>query len=142
MFVRIYTVSPQKKELFAIRALLMERPGPRSFEDLRTINGIVYPTYTQAAQVLNLLESDEFFQKTLDDAEAQHMSDRELQHYFARLVFHGIPANAQALFDYFLDKMLPQPIDGVPENVSREIRRRKVVRNLEYFFRCMGTSCK
>lgn len=142
MFVRVYTVSPQKKELYAIRALLMERCGPKSFEDLRTIDGIIYPTFTQAAQVLDLLESNEFFQKTLDDAEAQHMSDRDLQRYFARLVFHGIPADPQALFNYFLDKMLPQPPDGIPANVSREIRRRKVVRNLEYFFRCMGTSCK
>uniref|UniRef100_A0A0N5BFS1 Uncharacterized protein n=1 Tax=Strongyloides papillosus TaxID=174720 RepID=A0A0N5BFS1_STREA len=51
---RIVAISQRNKELFAMRALLIHKEGVQSFKDLRTINGILFPTYDAAARHLNL----------------------------------------------------------------------------------------
>lgn len=49
---RVHTVSPKFAERFAIRMLAINVRGATSFEDLRTVDGIVYDTFTQAAKVI------------------------------------------------------------------------------------------
>uniref|UniRef100_A0A183C067 Helitron_like_N domain-containing protein n=1 Tax=Globodera pallida TaxID=36090 RepID=A0A183C067_GLOPA len=107
MFVRVYTVSPRKHELFAIRLLLLHRPGPKSFEHLRTIDGVLFPTFAGAAQHLGLLESDVIFRRSMREACAEKSNFKQLQHYFAMLLCHARPAEPQELFDEFLDEMNP-----------------------------------
>uniref|UniRef100_A0A0K0FT29 Helitron_like_N domain-containing protein n=1 Tax=Strongyloides venezuelensis TaxID=75913 RepID=A0A0K0FT29_STRVS len=46
---RIITIPKAKKELFAMRVLLIHRKGVKSFEDLKTINGVQFKTYDNAA---------------------------------------------------------------------------------------------
>uniref|UniRef100_A0A183CL31 ATP-dependent DNA helicase n=1 Tax=Globodera pallida TaxID=36090 RepID=A0A183CL31_GLOPA len=119
MFVRVYTVSPKHCELFAIRALLLHRPGPKSFKDLRTIDG------------------------AMRDACIDNMNLNKLQHFFAMLIAHGKPSDPQQLFNTFLDQMRPHK-SGVDPDIptqSMEVRRGEVMRNLEYYFTCMSTSC-
>lgn len=55
---RIYTVHPKNDECFYLRLLLVHVRGPTSFESLRTVNGIVCPTFRAACQELNLIEND------------------------------------------------------------------------------------
>lgn len=69
--------------------LLMARKGPTSFEDLRTVNGITFATFNEAAKALGLLESDELFRRTLDEACDEISNLHRLQHYFAMLLFHS-----------------------------------------------------
>jgi hypothetical protein len=52
---RIYTVHPKNVECFYLRLLLANVRGPTSFKSLRTVNGIVCPTFRAACQELNLL---------------------------------------------------------------------------------------
>lgn len=47
---RIYTVSPSEGEKFYLRILLNHVKGPRSFEDLRTVDDVMCPTFKQAAE--------------------------------------------------------------------------------------------
>jgi hypothetical protein len=42
---RIIFISPAMGELFYLRTLLCVAKGPRSFEDVQSFNGCVYPTY-------------------------------------------------------------------------------------------------
>uniref|UniRef100_A0A0K0FRB3 ATP-dependent DNA helicase n=1 Tax=Strongyloides venezuelensis TaxID=75913 RepID=A0A0K0FRB3_STRVS len=51
---RIVTIPKAKKELFAMRVLLIHRKGVKSFEDLKTIDGVQFKTYGDAAKFLNL----------------------------------------------------------------------------------------
>ncbi|GBP02739.1 hypothetical protein EVAR_72886_1 [Eumeta japonica] len=53
----IYTVHPKNDECFYLRLLLVNVRGPISFESLRTVDGVVYPTFCAAYQELNLLEN-------------------------------------------------------------------------------------
>ncbi|KAL3091075.1 hypothetical protein niasHS_005038 [Heterodera schachtii] len=143
MFVRVYTVSPKRHELFAIRALLLNRKGPKSFVDLRTIDGQVLGTFTEAAIQLRLLENDYIFAGAMRDACTDKMDLNKLQHYFALLIVHGRPSNPQKLFEDFIDHMRPHRsgVDDDDQARSLETRRGEVMRNLEYYFNCMDTSC-
>ncbi|KAK9683679.1 hypothetical protein RND81_10G158300 [Saponaria officinalis] len=55
---RIYHVSPGCGERYYLRTLLNFVKGPRSFKEIRTINGITYPTYKEACYALGLLGDD------------------------------------------------------------------------------------
>lgn len=50
---RIWSVKPTNRELFAIKLLCENVGNPRSFEELRTVNRRLYPTFVEAAQVQN-----------------------------------------------------------------------------------------
>ena len=56
---RMVYVSPAAGERFYLRLLLTVVRGSTSFEDLRTINGVVHPDYKNACIMLGLLDTDE-----------------------------------------------------------------------------------
>jgi hypothetical protein len=48
----------QQGELYYLRMLLHHIPGATCYEDMRTVNSQVYPTFQAAAEALGLLECD------------------------------------------------------------------------------------
>lgn len=122
---------------------MLNRPGPTSFTDLRTIDGVEYLSFKNAAQKLGLLESDDIYIRAMQDASIDKSNFKHLQHYFAMIICHCQPSNPQNLFDLFLDDMNPPNAINDPNALPRSKERRKieVLKNLEYFFHCMGTSC-
>lgn len=125
----------------------MNVKGPTSFHDLRTVDGKTFKTFTQAAQKRGLLADDQLFKDALADA-CLELTGKRLQRYFANLLFHGKPADPKQLFEEFLDKLFPPPALNAAENeqnqrgLSEQYRRNDVLKNLEYFFRCLGTNCR
>ena len=119
--------------------MLLHKKGPKNFEHLRTINGEVYPTFTKAAQKLGILQSDDAFKRAMDDFCVEISNSNKLQRFFAMLIVHGKPSDPQKMFDDYLDQMFP----ALPSNEdTTELRRGKVMCNLEYFFNQMGTSSR
>ncbi|GFU44116.1 helitron_like_N domain-containing protein [Trichonephila clavipes] len=55
---RIYTIHPNNRECYHLRMLLNVVKGPTSSESLKSVNGILYPTYQAAYLALGLLEGD------------------------------------------------------------------------------------
>ncbi|CEP10250.1 hypothetical protein, partial, partial [Parasitella parasitica] len=55
---RMYTVSPKDIEKFHLRMLSMHVPGATSFQDNRTSEGEVHPTFQAAARARGPLEDD------------------------------------------------------------------------------------
>lgn len=123
---------------------MLARPGPKNFKDLRTVDGHTFPTFTEAAVHLNLLASDAIFIRSMQDACADNPSFKRLQHYFAMLLFHSRPSDPQSLFNQFLDEMNPPVAVADPSVQPKSVvtRRAEVMRNLEYFLNCMGSSCR
>ncbi|KAL3115858.1 hypothetical protein niasHT_007158 [Heterodera trifolii] len=142
MFVRVFTVSPRKHELFAIRMLLLHRPGPKNFEDLRTVDGVVFPTFAGAAQHLGLQVCDQLFVRSMQEACSEMSNLKRLQHFFAMLIAHAHPSEPQKLFDQFLDEMNPPAAGAYPGAMQKSIalRAAEVMKNIEYFLNCMGTN--
>ena len=118
----------------------MEKPGPTSFRELRTVAGVECSTFVEAAERLGLMESDEVFARAMKDACDEKMNFKSLQHYFAMLIVHASPSNPQKLFDEFLDEMNPPVISNNPKSLER--RKGEVMRNLEYYFNCMGKTSR
>ena len=122
----------------------MNVAGPTDFKDLKTVDGTICSTYTEACQKRGLLEIDEIFKSAMQDAVAEKMSNSKLQHYFAMLIVHGQPSDPQTLFDTFLNDMNPPVSISHPDQRPKSIERRRaeVMRNLEYFFNCLNSSSK
>ena len=55
-------------ELFYLQKLLKNVPGATSFDDLKTFHGIIQPTYRAACVELELLEDDQLWCKSLEEA--------------------------------------------------------------------------
>ena len=90
---RIYTVHPKNYKCFYLRFLLVNVWGPTSFESLRTVNGIVCPTFRAACPEFNLLENDNHWETTMAEATYHSISKVRYAHYllsFFRHAFHPI----------------------------------------------------
>ena len=65
---RIYFVHPAAGEQYYLRMLLNIVCGATSFENLRTVNGILYPSFKEACIALGLLQNDEEWDLCLKEA--------------------------------------------------------------------------
>ena len=122
--------------------------GPVNFKALRIVvtpeGEKICTTFTEAAQLHGLLESDEMYWRAMDDAVVEKSNFKQLQRYFAMVLFHCRPSSAQKFFDAYVDAMNP-PISVNNPNIqpkSETIRRAEIMKNLEYYLNCLGTTCK
>jgi hypothetical protein len=69
--------SPHEKERFFLRMLLAQVKGAINFKAIRTVNGILYNTYEDAARQLGLLdEENNEFNKCIKEAASFKMSSK------------------------------------------------------------------
>ena len=57
---RLSYVSPRDSERYCLRLLLLNTPGAKSFEDLRTVDGIIFSSFREACLYKNLLTNRKF----------------------------------------------------------------------------------
>lgn len=65
---------PAEEERYYLRVLLNHIPGATSFEDLKTVDGVVYPFFYEAAKKRGLIEVDNTLNKYLTEAGLFQMS--------------------------------------------------------------------
>ena len=99
---RIRTVRPGFGEVFYVRLLLLHCAA-RSFEQLRTVNGVLHDTFQRAAQAAGLLEEDNEGRLAMEDAVADYKSANQLRFLFVMLIVEG--AGAIELWDRFKDDL-------------------------------------
>ena len=94
----MYCVPPTGGERFYLCTLFTVVRGPRSFEDLRTYEGTVYPTFQDAYKAQGLLEDDGEWHIRL--AEASHMqTGTRLQQLFASMLWFCQISSPEMLWD-------------------------------------------
>ena len=98
---RMFAVSPMEGERYYLRMLLNVVTGPRSFDDVRTYNGVVYTTFKEAAIARNLLADDTQNVSILEEASSHQMPSQLRQTFAGMLLFNEI-ANPTALWEKFL----------------------------------------
>ena len=64
---RVYSVHPKHAECYYLRMLLFDVKGPKSFEDLRKVDGKICFTYQEACKERGLLEDDAHWEATLKE---------------------------------------------------------------------------
>jgi hypothetical protein len=99
---RLQTIPPTAGEAFYLHCLLAYRPC-RRFEGLRTVNGIIYDTYHEAAVELGLFsDTNEGFYAMLE-AVSSFYTPHQLRFLFSRIVLEGYLACP--LWDRFCDDL-------------------------------------
>ena len=97
---RMYSVHPAAGDRFFLRLLLLTVPGPTSFEDLRTHDGILYPTFRDACVARGLTEDSQEWVQTLTDA-VRYMMPQALRGLFSILLVDCQLTGAVALWEQF-----------------------------------------
>nr|XP_047144013.1 ATP-dependent DNA helicase pif1-like [Hydra vulgaris] len=82
----MYKVSPTGDLIF-LRLLLLQAKGAKSWEDLRTVNGIVLETFREACVFNGLLQDDTEWQNTLSEAVLTRMPKQIRQLFSIILTF-------------------------------------------------------
>jgi hypothetical protein len=97
---RMYSAHPAAGDRFFLRLLLITVPGPTSYEDLRTHEGIVYPTFRDACVARGLTEDNQEGVQTLTDS-VPFMMPHALRGLFAILLVDCQLTDAVALWAQF-----------------------------------------
>ncbi|XP_058809855.1 uncharacterized protein LOC131675046 [Phymastichus coffea] len=101
---RMYSVSPTQTELFHLRLLLFHVKDPTSYNDLKTVDNILYPSFTAACLALGIIEDDEEWNKAMREAETWMMPTR-LRLLFVRILIHCQLVYPEKLWDTFKNAM-------------------------------------
>ncbi|KAL1364040.1 hypothetical protein AAHE18_03G189500 [Arachis hypogaea] len=84
--VRIFFVPPGSGEVYYLRLLLNFAKGPTCYEDIRTVDGILYPTFRDACYARGLLDDDREYIDAIE--EVSHWSSGIfLRKLFVTLLF-------------------------------------------------------
>ena len=94
---RVYFVYPSEGERYYLRLLLYNVPCPTSFQFLRTYRGIVYETFQAACMIRGLLETDDQWDKCLQEA-ASIQSGHQLRQLFAIILLNNSITDPAALY--------------------------------------------
>ena len=94
---RMYAVNPLDRERFLLRLLLLHRRGPQSFRDMRTVDGVVYPTYAAAAVALGLMEHDQALLACMTESAAVD-TPAQLRYLLVTILLYCEAADPLALY--------------------------------------------
>ena len=101
---RMASLHPSSEDVFFMRLLLKNRKGPKSFEDLRTVDGIVHETYRAACIALELCKDDSHWVATLNEAVGVAMP-RRIRDLFCCILREGHPTDPLKLYEHFREAM-------------------------------------
>ena len=101
---RVVSLSPRHGDVFYLRVLLHHVPGATSFEELRTVDGVVCATHREACCLRGLLQDDREWEVTMEDAAHARMP-AQIRRLFTTLLLFCAPAEPSQLFWRHLDAM-------------------------------------
>jgi len=84
---RLYYVNPTEGERFYLRMLLMIVKGATDYEEIRTYNGTVYQTFKEACAARGLLNDDNEWYNTFDEA-ANWATASQLRYLFTTILLY------------------------------------------------------
>ena len=94
----MYYINPNAGELFYLRYLLLNVPSPKSFKDLRTVNGTLLSTFHRACIARGLLHDDAKWDQALGEAGAWQGGGC-LRSLFVMILLNCQPANPLNLWN-------------------------------------------
>lgn len=97
---RIYTVNPRDRECYHLRLLLNNVLGPTSFQDLRTVDGIVYDSYQESCLKLELIGDDKEWADAMKESKLCD-SPYKMRNLFTIILVFCEPSNPKDLWNEF-----------------------------------------
>ena len=101
---RMYFVPPTGGERFYLRTLLTVIRGPKSFRDLRTFQGVEYPTFQDTCRAHGLLEDDGEWRICLREA-SEMQTGGSLRQLFASMLLFCQISSPETLWVEFQDNI-------------------------------------
>lgn len=98
-------------EIYYLRLLLLNFHCPKSYEDLRTYNGVVVNTFHEAALLRGLLQRDSSQELCLEEASYFHMP-YEMRRLFVTFLVYSCSNNSRQLllkFEHTMSKFYKVP---------------------------------
>ena len=97
---RVYFCSPAAGERYFLRLLLMAVRDPTSFQHIRTVDGIVHPTFNAACVALRLVEDDRDCVECLADA-STFATGSQLRSLLSLACVYGVVNDPLRLWERF-----------------------------------------
>lgn len=95
---RIFYVPPGSGEMYYLRCLLNVVRGPTCYEDIRTVNNVLYDSFRDACYALGLLDDDKEYIDGI--IEASHFASAQaLRKLFATLLASGSLGRPEVVWD-------------------------------------------
>jgi hypothetical protein len=101
---KIVSAHPTEGERYYLRLLLNHVTGATCYEDLRTVNGQIMPTFQEAAEKRGLVEEDNTLAECMAEAELFQISS-SLRRLSATILVFCEPSNACSLWNNHLEAM-------------------------------------
>nr|CAD1824599.1 unnamed protein product [Ananas comosus var. bracteatus] len=95
---RLYYIPPGSGELHYMRILLNFCKCPKSYEDIKTVNGVLYPSYKDACYALGLLDDDKEYIDGIKEASSWG-SAHYLRRLFATMLFSNCLSRPEFIWD-------------------------------------------
>ena len=86
--------------------LLTNVRGPKSFEDIRTFDGIVYETFQDAAIARNLVKDDKIWIDCMNEANHHQTNIHLLRKLFVTILLHCEVSNHKAFLLHCKDMLI------------------------------------
>ncbi|XP_021741311.1 uncharacterized protein LOC110707591 [Chenopodium quinoa] len=134
---RMAFVAPSEGERYYLCLFLANVWGPKSFEDLRTVDGNIYATFHEAAIKLGLIAEDDAVDKCMSEASETHMP-KALRRLFATVLIFCNPCNPLALWNRFYSNISEVFVSN-PSNQAGKVQY-LTVRFVEQYLEEMGKS--
>jgi len=108
---RMHGVSSHNVELFMLRRLLLTVPGATCWEDLRTVEGQVFPTFESAARARGMLNDDSELSAAFQEIVQSTVNDSSIRRQFMLHLVFCRPVQPAAFFSQFQNSLFPPGCD-------------------------------
>ena len=106
-------------------------PGPKSYEHLRTVDGVVHATNQDACIALGLFEDDATIEQAFEEGASFRVNESALLQLFVTLCIHAMPSNPLALWEKYKkdlcswrmrQKNVAEPTPAIVNEILLELR--------------------
>lgn len=101
----MYNVGIKQFEKYCLRLLLLRVKGCQSFDDIKTFNGIVHPTFESAARAHKLIDSDDHIIECLNEGVFLKLP-KQLRLLFTTLILNSPTQNIPELYNNYKQFMM------------------------------------
>lgn len=125
-------ISASQSELYYLRMLLHNKAEAQSYEDLRTIDGHICPTFQDACRSMGLLEDDSERDAAMTEAASIRFGSH-LRDLFANILIHCKPTNPLEFYerhklelcrDIMLREGTSTPTEAIHNQVLLDLKRK------------------
>lgn len=133
---RLYSVSPNDYERYALRLLLLHVHGAQNWEDLKTVDNCVQSTFKDAAVARQLLHSYDVWKMSMKEV-VEYKMPSQLRYFFSYIIVFSNPSNISDFWEEFKGDLT----EDHRRQYSAEISENMALNQIFEVLRLHGVQC-